>query len=232
MGMVDGRRHGGGVGDEFEGLVDNLVFTSPHVVSGAIGKSEVGGFEAGVRGRENGCGGVTRLGFNATVCLVPPERPQGAVACRSGRPAHVGISTRRILGIAFAICFMGNVVAMMSDLGYLALLAWEALSPTLITLLLHWRSIRGETAMAKRIQLHFAWLVTLAVVVQSGVESWELYVSTHDAPRGVIWDFYQFIAAIFGGIVFWICFGIGSIFVRGPKVPGVLPNAPVRETRA
>ena len=130
------------------------------------------------------------------------------------------LPTIGILGVAFGIWALGFfIISPTSNTGYLAFLQWEMISPTLITLLLHFRSVWREKSMKRRSQLHVAWLATLAVVVHLGNETWIGYHAMDDAPRGLLWDFYQFTALIYGSAIFCIGFALAYPFT-GEKAPG------------
>ena len=129
------------------------------------------------------------------------------------------LPTIGILGVAFGIWVLGFFIIspIFQDIGYLAFLQWEMISPTLITLFLYVRAVRRADSRNKRIQLHVAWLVTLAVVIYLGRETWIGYQAMDDAPRGLLWDIYQFLALAFGASAFWICYACGLLFTQKTK---------------
>jgi len=129
------------------------------------------------------------------------------------------LPTIGILGLAFGIWVLGFFVIspVFPNIGYLAFLQWEIASPTLIALFLYVRAVRGVEPRNKSIQLHVAWLATLAVVVCLGIETWSGYHAMDDAPRGLLWDIYQFMALGFGAAAFWGCYACGLPFTREPS---------------
>jgi hypothetical protein len=129
------------------------------------------------------------------------------------------LPTIGLLGLAFGIWLLGFFVIspIFQNIGYSAFLLWEMVSPTLITVFIYVRSVRRERSTPKKIQLHVAWLVTLSVVIYLGRETWVGYNAMDDAPRGLLWDFYQFSALLLGAGAFWICYGIGLPFIKLSK---------------
>lgn len=130
-----------------------------------------------------------------------------------------GLPTIGILSLAFVIWVFGCFVIspIFQNTGYLAFLQWEMVSPTLITLFLYFRSIRQAESRNRSLRLHVAWLATLTVVIYLGRRTWIGYHAMDDAPRGLLWDFYQFAALIYGAAAFWLCFACGLPFAQKPN---------------
>jgi len=129
------------------------------------------------------------------------------------------LPTIGILSLAFVIWGLGFFVisAVFQNIGYLAFLLWEIASPTLIAVFLYVRAVRRVESRSKSIQLHVAWLATLAVVIYLGIQAWSGYHAMDDAPRGLLWDIYQFMALGFGVAAFWVCYACGLPFTRKPN---------------
>jgi hypothetical protein len=120
------------------------------------------------------------------------------------------LPTIAVLGLAFAAWALGFflVSSLFQDIGYLAFLRWKMISPTLITLFLYLRSLRRER------RSHVAWLATLAVVVALGRQVWLAYEAMDDAPRGLLWDAYQFEALALGTGTYWLCTALAALMRR------------------
>lgn len=129
------------------------------------------------------------------------------------------LSVIEIFGFAFGIWVLGFFVVSpnFQNIGCLVFLQWKMVSPTLITLFLYVRSVRRAESRNKTIRLHVAWLVTLAVVIYLGRVTWIEYHAMDDAPRGLLWDIYQFMALALGAAAFWICFVCGLPFAQKPN---------------
>lgn len=119
-----------------------------------------------------------------------------------------------ILGIAFGIWVLGFflITPLFQDVGYWAFLLWKMGSPAMITLFLYVRSIRHAESRNNKLQLHVAWLATLMTVVLLGAWTLVGYDAMDDAPRGWLWDIYQFAALWFGTAAFWIFYACGLLF--------------------
>lgn len=124
------------------------------------------------------------------------------------------VPTIAVLGLAFAVWVLGFFVVspLWGDVGYLAFQRWEMVSPALITLFLYLRSLRRER------RSHVAWLATLAVVVALGRQVWLAYEGMDDAPRGLLWDAYQFAALALGTGTYWLCTALAALKRRGADV--------------
>jgi hypothetical protein len=89
---------------------------------------------------------------------------------------------------------------------------WEIISPTLITIFLYVKAVQTYRidSDSSRIHIHVAWLMTLLVVLWLGIQTLLGYYALDDAPRGLLFDIYQFTSLMFGALAFWISYGIGS----------------------
>ena len=117
------------------------------------------------------------------------------------------LPTIAVLGLAFAVWALGFFVISprAPNSGYLAFQGWEMVSPALITLFLYLRSLHRER------RSHVAWLATLAVVVALGWQVWREYEAMDDAPRGLLWDAYQFVALALGTGTYWLCTALTTL---------------------
>lgn len=88
--------------------------------------------------------------------------------------------------------------------GYFFSVHWKMFSPTLIALFLYFRAMRQRSWAP--LQFHVTWMVIVGLIVYLGLESWLDYETTPDAPRGLIWDFYQLKSLVVGLFIYWISY--------------------------
>lgn len=119
-------------------------------------------------------------------------------------------ATLKVVLAAFAVWLSGVLVIERAfpDTGYRLFLGWKLFSPALIALVLYVSALRAPKR--NRASLHFAWLMTVGVVIASGHQFWAAYLAMDDAPRGLLMDLYQFEALASGTVVYWLCTLIAS----------------------
>ena len=126
----------------------------------------------------------------------------------------------KVVLAAFIIWLSGILVVEWAfpDTGYRLFLVWKLVSPSLIAPVLYVRALRArrhDDPKRSLASLHFAWLMTVGVVVASRHQFWVAYLAMDDAPRGLLMDLYQFEALVSGTVTYLLCTLIASGVERG-----------------
>lgn len=145
------------------------------------------------------------------------------------------LSAGHILLLAFVIWALGLFLVaslpILQNTGYRVFILWELVSPTLITSLLYFRSIRLENSPSKKRQLHVAYLVTLAVVIYGGFSTWRGNPAGSDLMWGLRFDLYQFTALFSGGLAFGISWWVMDMLSARPDPRGTRLPDPEKENQ-